>query len=117
LRRSADDAVAGRHGSIGLYADLRCDLAAGFFVAASFAGFLPVIGISISFWPTDAFLDFLVGFFSALVAGAAPPTPRRSASIRSTTHRADLAAVDEFVDLDSSRRFERNVLEFASALG
>jgi hypothetical protein len=31
------------------YADLRCDLAAGFFATASLAGFLPVIGISISF--------------------------------------------------------------------
>jgi hypothetical protein len=28
-------------------------LAAGFFAAASFACFLPLIGISISFWPLD----------------------------------------------------------------
>jgi hypothetical protein len=31
------------------YADFLCALAAGFFAAASFAGFLPAIGISISF--------------------------------------------------------------------
>jgi hypothetical protein len=31
------------------YADFRCGLAAAFFAAASFAGFLPAIGISISF--------------------------------------------------------------------
>jgi hypothetical protein len=31
------------------YADFRCDLAAGFFAAVSFAGFFPAIGISISF--------------------------------------------------------------------
>jgi hypothetical protein len=33
------------------YADFLCALAAGFFAAASFAGFFPAIGISISFWP------------------------------------------------------------------
>jgi hypothetical protein len=74
LRRSADDAVTGRHGSIGLYADLRRDLAAGFFVAASFAGLLPAIGISISFCPAVAFRGFLAGFFGASVSAAAPPT-------------------------------------------
>jgi hypothetical protein len=39
-------------------------LADGFFAAAS-AGFFPAIGISISFWPGVAFLDFLAGFFEA----------------------------------------------------
>jgi hypothetical protein len=39
-------------------ADLRC-LAEGFFAAVSFAGFLPAISISISFWPAAA----LRGFF------------------------------------------------------
>jgi hypothetical protein len=29
-------------------------LAAGFFAAASFAGFLPTMGINISFWPAAA---------------------------------------------------------------
>jgi hypothetical protein len=59
-----------------------CGLAAGFFAAASF-GFLPSIGISISFWPLDA----LRGFFgSAAFEGAASlPTLLRSPSIRSTT--------------------------------
>jgi hypothetical protein len=32
-----------------IYADFRCDLVAGFFAPTSLAGFLPVIGISISF--------------------------------------------------------------------
>jgi len=67
-----------------LHADFRCGLAASFF-AASFAGSLPAIGISISFWPAAAFFAFLAGFFGALVSAAAPPTLRRSASIRSTT--------------------------------
>jgi hypothetical protein len=57
--------------------DVYRSLAAGFLVAASF--FLPAIGSSISFWPVAFF-----GFFGAL-AGAAWPTLRRSASIRSTT--------------------------------
>ena len=69
----------------GRYADFRCDLVADFFTTASFAAFLPVIGISISFWPADAFLDFLAGFFGAWVSAEAPLTLRRSASIRSTT--------------------------------
>jgi flagellar motility protein MotE (MotC chaperone) len=56
-------------------------LADGFFEA----GFLPAIGINISFWPDAAFFGFLVGFFVARVSPAAPPTLRRSASIRSTT--------------------------------
>jgi len=65
-------------------ADFRCDLDAGF-VDASFACFLPAIGISISFCPADAFRAFFAGFFGAEVSAAAPPTLRRSASIRSTT--------------------------------
>jgi hypothetical protein len=36
-------------------------LAAGFFAAASF-GFLPSIGISISFCPLETFRGFLAGF-------------------------------------------------------
>jgi hypothetical protein len=43
---------------------LRCGLADGFFAAASFACFLPAIGISISFWPAEAFFGFLAGFFA-----------------------------------------------------
>ena len=66
-----------------LHADLRCDLAVGFFAAASFTGFFPSIGISISFWPAALFFGFLAGFFVALVSAAAPPTLLRSASIRS----------------------------------
>jgi hypothetical protein len=62
----------------GRYADFRCGLVADFFSAASFAAFLPAIGISISFWPADAFLDFLAGFFGAWVSAEAPPTLRRS---------------------------------------
>lgn len=46
------------------YADFRCALAAGFFAAASFAGFFPEIGMSISFCPGVAFLGFL-GFLAA----------------------------------------------------
>jgi hypothetical protein len=39
-----------RHGVLhGRQADFRCGLADGFFAATSFAGFLPAIGISISF--------------------------------------------------------------------
>ena len=44
-------------------------MADGFFAAESFAGFLPAIGISISFWPGAVFFDFLGAFFG--VAGAA----------------------------------------------
>jgi hypothetical protein len=47
------------------YAVFRCCLAAGFFALASFAGFLPAIGISISFWPAAALRGFLPGFFGA----------------------------------------------------
>ena len=66
-------------------ADFRCCLPAGFFAAVSFAAFLPVIGISISLWPAAAFRGFLPDFFGASAsAAAAPPTLRRSASIRST---------------------------------
>lgn len=50
-------------------ADLRLAPAAGFFAAASFAGFLPAIDISISFWPAAAFRGFLAGF--PAFAGAA----------------------------------------------
>jgi hypothetical protein len=50
----------------------RCDLAVGFFAAVSLAGFLPAIGISISFWPADVFLDFLAGFPAAFDSVAAP---------------------------------------------
>ena len=67
-------------------ADFRRDpVVAGFFAGVSLACFLPAIGISISFWPTDAFRGFLGDFCGALVAAAGPPTLRRSASIRSTT--------------------------------
>ncbi|WP_426437208.1 hypothetical protein [Bradyrhizobium genosp. P] len=55
-----------------LQADLRC-LADDFF-AVSFAGFLPSIGISISFWPAAAFRGFLAGFFGASASAAPPPT-------------------------------------------
>ena len=41
---------------------MRCDLAVGFLATGSFACFLPAIGISISFWPADAFLNILAGF-------------------------------------------------------
>jgi hypothetical protein len=44
------------------HADFRCDLAAGFFAAVYFAGCLPSMGISISFWPAAAFLSFLPRF-------------------------------------------------------
>ncbi len=63
-----------------LYADLRWCLALGFFAVASFAGFLPANGSSISLCPMDAFL----GFFAGLDA-CSEPTLRRNASIRSTT--------------------------------
>ena len=66
------------------HADLRCGLAADFLPAVSF-GFLPSIGISISFCPAAALRGFLVGFFDALVSAAAPPMLLRRASIRSTT--------------------------------
>ena len=36
-------------GALAVQADFRCGLVAGFFAAASFAGFLPAIGINISF--------------------------------------------------------------------
>jgi hypothetical protein len=62
---------------------LRCGFEAVFFAAASFAGFLPSIDISISFWPLAALRGFFEGFDS--FAGSAPPTLRRSASMRSTT--------------------------------
>jgi len=55
-----------------------------FFAAASFAGSLPSIDISISFWPAAALRGFLAGL--AAFAGAAfLPPDRPSASIRSTT--------------------------------
>ena len=58
-------------------------MAAGFFTAVSLAGFLPAIGISISFWPGAAFFDFLAGFFDADLVGvgdfdAADPVSDRS---------------------------------------
>lgn len=61
------------------YTNFRCGLAAGFFAAASFAGFFPAIGISISFCPAAAFLAFLASFFGTLASAEAPPTLRRSA--------------------------------------
>jgi hypothetical protein len=51
-------------------------LAAGFFVTASFAGFLPAIGMSISRWPGAAFFDFLAGLAS--LAGPASADHRRA---------------------------------------
>jgi hypothetical protein len=60
-------------------------LAAGFFAAVSFACFLPVMGISISFWPAAALRAFLAGFFSAFVSAATawiPGYARRSGSKR-----------------------------------
>jgi hypothetical protein len=59
----------------------RCCLAVGFF-AVSFVGFLPSIGISISFWPAAALRGFLADFFGAVASAAAPPTLRRNASYR-----------------------------------
>jgi hypothetical protein len=53
-------------------------LAARFFAAVSFAGFLPAIGISISFWPRATLRGFLADFFGALASDAAPPTLRLS---------------------------------------
>ena len=47
-------------------ADFRCGRAAGFFAAASLAGFLPEIGISISFWPAVAFLPSWPAFSKVL---------------------------------------------------
>jgi hypothetical protein len=38
---------------------LRCGFAVVFLAAVSFAGFLPAIGISISFWPAAALRGFL----------------------------------------------------------
>jgi hypothetical protein len=67
-------------------------LADGFFAAASFAGFLPAIGMSISFCPVDALLDFLAGFFEAGDAAAAPPTLLRSASLPAVHRPLDRAA-------------------------
>lgn len=50
------------------------------------AGFLPAIGISISFCPAAALRAFLADFFAASVVAAVPPPMLfRSASIRSTT--------------------------------
>ena len=60
-------------------ADFRRGLAAGFFAAASLGGFLPAIGISISFWPAAALRASLAGFFGASVAAAPPPMLLRSA--------------------------------------
>jgi hypothetical protein len=59
---------------------LRCGFDAVFFAIASFAGFLPVIGISISFWPLAALRGFFEGFDG--LASSAPPTLWRSASRR-----------------------------------
>jgi hypothetical protein len=42
---------SGSHRKIVCEADFLCGFADGFFVEASFTGFLPTIGISISFWP------------------------------------------------------------------
>lgn len=61
-------------------ADFRC-LVDGFFAAVSFAGFLPAIGIIISFWPLEAFFGFLAGL-PAFAGVASRPTLCRSASIR-----------------------------------
>src|ERR1700688_447333 len=80
-----ESALLNAVGSWANQADFRCDLAAGFFAAVSFACFLPAIGISISFWSAAALRGFLVGFVVALGSAAAPPTLLRSASIRSTT--------------------------------
>ncbi|MBR0851616.1 hypothetical protein JQ543_28000 [Bradyrhizobium diazoefficiens] len=57
-------------------------MAAGFFAAASFAGFW--IGINISFWPATTLRGFLAGL-AAFAGAASRPTLCRSASIRSTT--------------------------------
>lgn len=58
-------------------ADLRCGLEAGLLAAASFAGFLPSIGISISRWPLAAFLGFLAGLPPSLTR---LPDPRSAAA-------------------------------------
>lgn len=58
-------------------------LADGFFTAASFAGFLPSIGISILFWPAAAFRSFLEVF--AAFAGAASRTALHRVSISLST--------------------------------
>ncbi|MET4418294.1 hypothetical protein ABIB09_000674 [Bradyrhizobium sp. RT3a] len=52
----------------------------GFFVADSFAGFLPWIGINISFWSAPALRGFLAGF-AAFAGAASRPTLCRSAFI------------------------------------
>ena len=54
-----------------IQADFRCGLADGFFAVASLAGFLPAIGISISFWPAAALRGFFADFFSGLGPRAA----------------------------------------------
>jgi hypothetical protein len=66
-------------------ADFRCAFVEDFFGAASLAGFLTAIGISISFCPADAFLNFFAGFSTAFDIVDLPPTLSRNASIRSTT--------------------------------
>jgi hypothetical protein len=70
-------AATGHNPSGGDYADFRSGLAAGFFAAASFVGFLPAIGISISFWPLATLRGFLAGLES--FAGSASPMRLRSA--------------------------------------
>ncbi len=62
-------------------ADFRCALA-GFFAAASFAGSLPSIDVSISFWPAAALRGFLAGWQPSPARpscrlGVAPPSGRR----------------------------------------
>ena len=66
---AADDEVASVRGHRVLHADFRRAPAAGFFAAASFAGFLPAIGISISFWPAAAFFGFLGRLLRSLGLG------------------------------------------------
>ena len=65
-------------------ADFRCGLAAGFFAAASFAGFLPAIGISISFWPAGG-LARLLGRLLRRLGSAA--RRRRSCAARPSDRR------------------------------
>ena len=60
-------------------------MAAGFFTAASFVGFLPVIGISISFWLLATLRGFLAGFDP--FAGSVPPLLLRSAISRGVDNR------------------------------
>jgi hypothetical protein len=60
-------------------ADLRC-LVAGFLYTASFACFLPAIGINISFCPAAALRGFFVTWFSLLPCrrfGAELPSGRQ----------------------------------------